>query len=580
MARDANIPLFLWVATAALVHIISGFEAEKISAAIESRENVRRFAASVKQYVRHENTTLEVSFMDESELSRLESERSQRGAVEPEEPEPSELEESDPSDEQARDAKPTETDPEKVELQPEPPKPKEREKERKTEEKKVAEVTVVPNDDKRRVAVRQQSADANQPDNPNAEFMADEANHVERETQARITSSDQNSAVPNPGTNIAPPSDAPGNARLTELGQSDDSPGATDRAAAESPEDGKDDDVQQAQVGARPGHLQGGEPARVSPGENPDSTRQAKEESVGREARAHSDAREESPELLDSPGGTDVVGGPSDAATERKAQIASKRQKATPNARKTLDLRGFGSMNTTPGGLNPNLNPSLAVAVIGADQLSRERRADGERRRSKHRGSWASVGLEKWKSAIENYVATVQPGNQTALNTARRPFASYLNRIHQRLHPEFADDFLGSLSSLPSDHGLNQQLQTNLEIVLSREDGRVVRMGVTRASGNTAFDVGALESVQRAAPFGAPPSEIVSPDGNVYLHWEFHRNPMYACSTYFARPYILRVAPTPAPLPEVPTPPAQPEETEMAPQRHGERAVTKTKQNG
>src|SRR5690606_35834352 len=171
--------------------------------------------------------------------------------------------------------------------------------------------------------------------------------------------------------------------------------------------------------------------------------------------------------------------------------------------------------------------------AIGADQLNKERRADGERRLSKHRGSWRTIGLERRRSAIENYVASVQPGNQTQLNTARVPFAGYLNRIHLRLHEVFAFGFLPSLSELPSDHPMNRRdLKTHLEIVLSREDGRVVRMGVTRASGATAFDVGALESVQRASPYGAPPREIVSPDGNVYLHWEFHRDPIYACATY------------------------------------------------
>jgi hypothetical protein len=62
--------------------------------------------------------------------------------------------------------------------------------------------------------------------------------------------------------------------------------------------------------------------------------------------------------------------------------------------------------------------------------------------------------------------------------------------------------------------------------------------------------------VQRASPFGAPPAAIVSPDGNVYLHWEFHRNPLFACSTYFARPYIIKVPQKTAPTPG--TPPAGP----------------------
>ena len=115
-------------------------------------------------------------------------------------------------------------------------------------------------------------------------------------------------------------------------------------------------------------------------------------------------------------------------------------------------------------------------------------------------------------------------------------------------------------------------ISTNLEIVLDQEAGRVVRMGVTKTSGVTAFDIAALESVQRAQPFGMPPQEIVSPDGNVYFHWEFWRDPFYACSTYFARPYLLKVKPKTAP-PE-PQPPSKPRpfdplESPGQDQRHG-----------
>ena len=93
---------------------------------------------------------------------------------------------------------------------------------------------------------------------------------------------------------------------------------------------------------------------------------------------------------------------------------------------------------------------------------------------------------------------------------------------------------------------------TALEIVLNRDDGHVVKMGVVRTSGVTAFDIAALDSVQRASPFGKPPSAIVSPDGNVYFHWEFHRDPIYACSTMNARPFLLNV---PAPTEPAPTKP-------------------------
>lgn len=584
MTRDAHIPVFLWVATAALVHILWGWEANSVATAIESRENVRRFAQSVKRHVNLKNQSLEITLVDLDELERVSADRSDKGAViaEPEEePDANDDRSASEAPSDAKEAEVPQAHDPPEEKEPEPPKPEEKKAAEEQDEEKVQQAELVPLRDNRRISVQQQTPDKEQPDNPDAEYLADEANHVEVETQARITSSDQNSGQPNPGTNQAPPAADPGNAPLTEIGQADDTKGDPEKAPAESPEDGKDHEVNREVAGSEGGMLQGGEPARVSHGENPNSRQQAKPEARGQAAQAAQEASEAHSELMTSERGAETAPGLSEARKQQHARVPLRRQRAESNARKSLDLRGFGSMNTTPGGLNPNLNPHMALSAIGSDRLAQERRADGQRRRSKHRGSWATVGLEKWRSAIENYVATVQPGNQTALNTARSPFASYLNRIHQRLHPVFADSFLGSLNSLPSDHALNRpDMRVFLEIVVSREDGRLIRMGVTRASGNTAFDVGALESVQRAAPFGPPPSEIVSPDGNVYLHWEFHRDPIYACSTYFARPYLLRMNPTPAPQPVPPARPVEPEELPAEGQRHGVRIKPEKSKDG
>jgi TonB family protein len=217
---------------------------------------------------------------------------------------------------------------------------------------------------------------------------------------------------------------------------------------------------------------------------------------------------------------------------------------------------GLGG-STGPGGVNLNLNQSGVVASVGMDQLRKEREADGERRKSQHRGSFTASNFERWKSAIENYVSSVKPGNQTSLNTARVPFATYLNGMHNRIHPIFADSFLASLDALPKDNPLNdQKLVTRLEIVVTK-DGHIVRMGVVKPSGVTAFDIAALDSVQRASPFGPAPSAIISPDGRVYLHWEFHREEIYACSTQFARPYMLNV-PSRGPPTEPPAAPTKP----------------------
>lgn len=570
MAREPNIPLFLWVATAALAHILWGGGAEQVARVVEDQTSVSRFAQSVRSHVVAANRAVEVDLWDESSLDPDAPTREE--PLDPPEPEPAaEVDPPPTPEEDEKQAAKQPDTPKKDEKTPPPetqPKTEKREEQKPKEKKAETEtldkpMKVVPI--QRRVSVRQHVEDKNQEDNPNAEFLADEANHTEKQTQARITSMDQDDPAPNPGMDYRGPASDPGNAHVTDLAQSDDTRGDPDRAFSESPEDGDDKQVEQeskqARVEVDPTRTVFGETQAAAKGLKSGSTesRHASKERTAREERV---AREASSQVADSPAGNDAVAPESEAQAAQRARSASRAQAAPKgNGGKLPNLRGRESLGLTPGGLNPNLTPLAAISAIGQDQLNKERLADGERRRSKHRGSWRAVGLDRWKSAIQNYVATVQPGNQTSLNTARAPFASYLNRIHNRLHDVFAFKFLGSLDHLPADHSLNRRdLKTHLEIVLSREDGRVVKMGVTRASGATAFDVGALEAVQQASPFGAPPREIVSPDGNVYLHWEFHRDPIYACSTYFARPFILRVSPTPAPLPSPSGPPARPEE--------------------
>ena len=87
----------------------------------------------------------------------------------------------------------------------------------------------VPN----RIAVQQHVEDKNQTDNPNAEFIGDEANHVKQQTQARITATDQNDPNPNPGTSMEGPTPEPGNAHVNDVAHSDDSPGETAHAPNE-----------------------------------------------------------------------------------------------------------------------------------------------------------------------------------------------------------------------------------------------------------------------------------------------------------------------------------------------------------
>jgi hypothetical protein len=434
-----------------------------------------------------------------------------------------------------------------------------------TEQPKANEAHKVQN----RIAVQQLVEDPNQAPNPNAALIGEHDNHAKEETQARITSTEQNDANPSPGGAYTGPTPDPGDSHVTEIAQLEDRQGNPERAPGE-PTHGEAD-LSQAREAARAGSKAAADRTPGSPQDAEREIAQARAEhqersQPGQPGRTAQEAITESPALHDSADGQFRVAERAPAQTDQRGQT-KQRYKLPPLRKKTPNtLLGLGSLGTTPNGINLNLSPSDAVAIVGADQLAKNVAADGERRRSKHRGSWRTSGLERWRSAIENYVPHVKPGNTTALNTARVPFAVYLNKIHQRIHPIFADQFLASLDSMPGDNPLNRMdMHTNVEIVLSRADGSVVDLGVTKASGVTAFDIGALDSVFRAAPYGTPPSAIVSPDGNVYLHWEFWRDPNYACSTYFAHPKMLKADPKSVPF-DPTLPPLRPEE-EPVPQQ-------------
>jgi TonB family protein len=138
---------------------------------------------------------------------------------------------------------------------------------------------------------------------------------------------------------------------------------------------------------------------------------------------------------------------------------------------------------------------------------------------------------------MENYIAEVRPGNQTALNAAASPFARFLHDMHVRIHQQYVEHYLASLSLDPSDPLNDMNMHATLEISVN-PDGSVDRVGIIETSGQTLFDLGAFTAVYRAQPFPRPPSIILSGDGHAWLHWRFDRGPRQ-CGTWNAEPFLL-----------------------------------------
>src|SRR5579883_1885899 len=55
--------------------------------------------------------------------------------------------------------------------------------------------------------------------------------------------------------------------------------------------------------------------------------------------------------------------------------------------------------------------------------------------------------IERWSSALQGYVPRVTPGNQIPLDGTAGCWAVYLNEMHKRIHPLFADSFLATLDA-------------------------------------------------------------------------------------------------------------------------------------
>jgi hypothetical protein len=547
MSREAQIPLVLWITAAIVAHLAGGGGAVEVAQVLEDRNSIRAVVRAVRDGLRAPETTFEILTDNvDPTLRNEQAEAPDKDApasdVDPNAP--PETQKPDPAT-ALQQSKPDESknpasEPEKPKA-PEPEKPKPEV----ANVEPVKPATPPPPPADHRIAVRQH-VEKNQQDNPNANRIADDANNTKEEMVARIRSHDQDDPDPTPGAHAATgPRGEVGDSDHTKIAQSEDKPGDPKNAPGEKTARSTSAEHSNPAPPAPPA------PNVARPSSMPGPAKNS--QTAGRRASAQppnpatppptaGGAGPSSPETIE--GNKGYVVDPANPGGDGSSRMAGRKRPPLPyKSPVKVGQVGLGAPGV-PGGPNLNLDMPGVVQAVGSDKLKQERAADGEARRSAHRGSWETNKFERWRAAIENYEPAVKLGNQTSLNAARVPFATYINTIHNRLHPIFAEEFLASLDNLPTSHTLNQDLVTHIEIVLSKDEGRIVRIGVTKASGVTAFDIVALNSVSRASPFGKAPDAIVSPDGNVYLHWEFHRDPFDACTTRNARPFLLKSAPT------------------------------------
>lgn len=403
-----------------------------------------------------------------------------------------------------------------------------------------------PQIDERR-AVVQRSSDPTVEAPEDARFIANETNRVEEETQARVTNTLQHHDEPE----VASP---------RETRQSEEMGNADEEVAADLREiEGDDrrritpDEREQNERNPRERAAQSPTPGpRGEQGDAPGTDSQRARGGRVTDARggaAGSAGGQEYEEVVVSDGfGSYTVRVPrSPARGTGGGDVGGDRRAGSGRGRSGLGTgagpagsrrRGADSGDGERGRPRLGLSWSQFESVYGEEELEAARVARLEERRSSSRGAQRRQRWEQFRAAMENYVPEVRPGNQTALNAAASPFASFLNAMHQRIHREFAERYLSNLPSGTSQGENDPTLQTLLEISVNA-DGTIHRVGVIATSGNILHDLGAYDSVMRAQPFPRPPAAILSSDGRAWLHWRFDRGPRQ-CGTFNARPFMLR----------------------------------------
>lgn len=144
------------------------------------------------------------------------------------------------------------------------------------------------------------------------------------------------------------------------------------------------------------------------------------------------------------------------------------------------------------------------------------------------------------RASLENHITEVKPGNHTGVNAKAAVYASYISRIHRKIHQRWGATYLPHLdSNMPRGHPLNNpRLNSKLEFVIDAESGSVDAVNIVDSSGEMMFDAEAVAISHAIGPHRSPPGEIVSPDGKVYIHWNFWRD-QRQCGPFGASVFIV-----------------------------------------
>jgi TonB family protein len=155
--------------------------------------------------------------------------------------------------------------------------------------------------------------------------------------------------------------------------------------------------------------------------------------------------------------------------------------------------------------------------------------------------SFANMGERQkaLRASLENMITEVKPGNHTSVNAAPAVYAGYMAKIHRRIHERWPDYLVSLDTQYPAGHPLqNSSLQVTLEFVIEAKTGDFKAVNIVNSSGQMMFDAEAVNIAWSIGKQPNAPKQIVSPDGKIYIHWNFWRDGRQ-CGLFGAAIYIV-----------------------------------------
>lgn len=124
-----------------------------------------------------------------------------------------------------------------------------------------------------------------------------------------------------------------------------------------------------------------------------------------------------------------------------------------------------------------------------------------------------STGAQEIAGAPQNDRLDESLGDRVALNAREMIGADYLNRVRRMVNHYWVDQ----IEHLPPGTPLGKDAyRTVVEAVLT-PDGQLESVIVSTASGSDPIDLCLIDAFRLAGPFPAPPEQLISRDGRVYL---------------------------------------------------------------